>query len=295
MTPAPDERNEQSYYYPSDKPRNRGTQAIILVIAIGVLALGGWWASRTPEPAPEPVTEAPEPMVEQAEQIIPKKVATPEVEPEPTPPTVVETPVEVPQPEPVQLPNLDNSDSFVREALAQLGEGTINNKWLQTDNLVRRATAVTDGISRGQLLQKFLPVSAPSGKFVADKQGQTLTLSTQNYRRYDSLVNELVAVEPEQMAQALKQLQPLMEQAFGEQGYPDRTYEGTLLEAIDQLLSTPSFEEPPELVLESVHYSFKDKNLEALSQVQKQLIRSGPENTRKLQAYLQQLKDELGK
>ncbi|MGS2723865.1 DUF3014 domain-containing protein [Porticoccus sp. GXU_MW_L64] len=294
MNLPPDERNDQSYYYPSEQRRNRGTQAIILIIAIGVLALGGWWATRTPEQTPQPLAEAPEPAAEAATEIVPQPVPSPEPEPEPAPQPVPEIPVAA-EPEPVKLPSLDSSDNFVREALAQLGDGAINNQWLQTDNLVRRATAITDGISRGQLLQKFLPVSAPGGKFIADKQGQTLTLSPQNYRRYDSLVNQLVAVEPEQMAQTLTQLQPLMEQAFGEQGYPDRTYNGALLEAIEQLLATPSFEQPPELVLESVHYSFKDKNLEALSPVQKQLIRSGPENTRKLQAYLQQLKDELQK
>ncbi|MCV6604256.1 MAG: hypothetical protein OIF34_03055, partial [Porticoccaceae bacterium] len=61
MNLPPDERNDPSYYYPSDKPRNRGTQALLLAIAIGVLALGSWWATRTPDPEPEPVEVAMEP------------------------------------------------------------------------------------------------------------------------------------------------------------------------------------------------------------------------------------------
>ncbi|MCV6605487.1 MAG: DUF3014 domain-containing protein, partial [Porticoccaceae bacterium] len=239
-----------------------------------------------------PVEVAIEPTVETPVETPPEVTVEPEPEPAPEP-EVPEVPAEA-VPEPTPLPNLDNSDKFVREALSRLADPG-HSQWLGADNLVRRATAITDGISRGQLLHKFLPISAPDGKFIADKQGQTLTLSRDNYRRYDSLVNRLVAVEPEQMAQTVKQLQPLLEQAFGEQGYPDRTYGGALLQAIDQLLATPSFEQPPELVLESVHYSFKDPQLEALSPVQKQLIRSGPDNTRKLQAYLQQLKDELAK
>ncbi|UTW45350.1 DUF3014 domain-containing protein [bacterium SCSIO 12696] len=291
MNLPPDERNDSSYYYPSEKKRNRGTQALLLAIAIGVLAVGSWWATREPAPQQEPVAVAPETMIDQPIVETPTELVEPE--PEVAPQPIVETPVEpTPEVEPVVLPNLDNSDSFVREAITQLNASAAGN-WLKTDNLVRRATAITDGVSRGQLLQKFLPINPPKGDFLVDKQGQILSVSPKNYQRYNQLIDNLVEVEPEKMAQTLQLLQPLMEQAFGEQGYPDRTFRGALVEAIDQILATPAFEQPPELVLESVNYSFKDPQLEALSQVQKQLIRSGPDNTRKLQAYLQQLKDQL--
>ena len=292
MNLPPDERSEQSYYYPPGGRRNRTTQIAILAIAVIILAAGAWWISRSTEEPPEPEIPQPEPVVE----TIPEpEITTPDPEPVvETPPPVEPEPVE-PELEPVQLPTLDNSDDFVRTTLLALSNRDAHQSWLQADNLVRRGTAILDGVSRGKLIQKFVPINSPSGKFTADKQGERLSISSDNYQRYNQVVNNLIAIEPAQLASTIKRLQPLMESAFGEQGYPDRTYRGMLVEAIDELLATPSYQQPPELLLESVYYQYKDPQIEALSDVQKQLIRSGPDNTKKLQSYLRQLKDELAK
>ena len=290
--PLPTEdHNEQSYYYPpAGKTRSRTGQIAILAIAVGVLVVGGWWLSHKPQQPAEPVVEAPvvEPVIE------PVLEETPE--PEPEQPAVAETPEPIePEPQPEPLPSLDNSDEFVRGTLLDISDRPTHQGWLKSDNLIRRVTAITDGLSRGELLQKFMPLQSPQGKFEAEKHGEAITISSDNYQRYNTVVDNLIAIEPQQLANTIQQLQPLMENAFEEQGYPDRTFKNALLEAIDELLATPSYQQPPELLLESVHYTFKDVEIEALSEAQKQLVRSGPENTRKLQGYLQQLRIELQK
>lgn len=291
MNPTPDERDAQRYYYPQQGNRGKGTTRIALIaVAVIILAAGAWWLSRPAEQPPEQPVQLPEPVTETAPQ--------PELAPPAPEPAVIETPPPepepaLPEPEPVKLPALDSSDQFVRDTALALSDNPAHKEWLQADNLARRATAILDGISRGQLIHKFVPVKPPKGKFKADKQGKTLTVSSDNYRRYNQLIDNLTAIEPQQLADAIRNLQPLLASAFGEQGHPDRTYRQMLEEAIDELLATPSYQQPPELLLESVYYKFKEPAIESLSDVQKQLIRSGPDNTRKLQDYLRRLKSEL--
>ena len=69
--------------------------------------------------------------------------------------------------------------------------------------------------------------------------------------------------------------------------------EGILLQAIDRVLSTPIIIEPIELTRESVLYQFADPDLEKLAPLQKQVLRTGPENTQKLQQQALALKNAL--
>lgn len=289
MEISPNDRPTVAFQEDDQLPeRKRAPQAAILAIALAILVAGGWWLSRSMEPAPEEEVVSTLPPVEISE---PEPVI--DTEPEIQTPAV-EAPVEVDQPK-ITLPALDDSDPFIREQLSLLNISNTFQNWLQSDNLVRRAVVVTDGLSRGVMLQKFIPVSGPESKFAARKDGQQYWIDAKNYQRYDSLVNTLTAIEPEKLVNSVKLLKPLLDNAFAEQGYSDRSFDDALLKAIDQMLLTPRFDEPPELKLESVYFKYKDPSLEQLTPVQKQLIRSGPDNTLKIQSYLQQLKEELTK
>ncbi len=281
--------NERDYHRPP-VPNRRTGQLVVVVIAIAIIALGAWWFMR-PEPEPEMETIPVEPVttvVEPEPAVTQPNVAATEPEPEPESKPKPEATADRPE-----LPALDDSDKMVRETLSELSSDKLYKSWLKSDNLVRRGTAVTDGIARGKVLHKFLPVKPPSGKFLAIKKGQIYWLDPANYDRYDTLVETLVSIEPEQAVQTIHLLKPLIESAFAEQGYKDRTFDGTLLSAIDQLLETPVYDRPPQLKLESVYFKFKDDAIEGLSEGQKQLVRSGPANTRKIQDYLRKLRAEL--
>jgi hypothetical protein len=67
------------------------------------------------------------------------------------------------------------------------------------------------------------------------------------------------------------------------------------LTAIDELLDTPIVPLPIEVYSDSVMFKFKDEQIEALSGPQKQLIRTGPENTRRIKDILRDLQDALQK
>ena len=78
--------------------------------------------------------------------------------------------------------------------------------------------------------------------------------------------------------------------AYGNGGSPDQDFNSVLLEAIDQLLDTPEVPVPVEVYTDSVAYKYADDRLESLNEPQKQLLRTGPDNMRRIKAKLRELK-----
>lgn len=60
--------------------------------------------------------------------------------------------------------------------------------------------------------------------------------------------------------------------------------------AIDELLDTPEVPVPVEVYTDSVAYKYADSRLENLNEPQKQLLRTGPDNMRRIKAKLRELK-----
>jgi len=65
------------------------------------------------------------------------------------------------------------------------------------------------------------------------------------------------------------------------------------LHAIDVILATPIVVEPIKLTRDSVVYKFADPALESLLPLQKQLLRTGPENTKRIQQQATALREAL--
>ena len=204
----------------------------------------------------------------------------------------------VTQPEPVitptapSLPELDSSDGYVRETIAEQS----NNKmtpWLIPDDLIRRSASFMDGLARGTISEKIFPLGFAEGKFTTHRQDGKIWLNAGNYERYNSVVDILLSIDMQQMAKFFHKMRPLLELAFSELGYRPRQMDGIILQTIDNILAAPVIVEPLALTRDSVTYKFADKKLEELMPLQKQLLRAGPENTRRIQQQAKALRDAL--
>ena len=191
------------------------------------------------------------------------------------------------------LPSLDNSDQFVRKRVSLMSNKDNLQGWLATDDLLRRSASYLDGLARGVILTKIFPLSTPQGKFVTHRDGEGIWLNAGNYERYNSSILVLASMDMKLMAQMFHFSRPLIERAFSELGYQPRQMDGIILTALDQILSAPIIVEPIRLTSESVAYKFADSELESLSPLQKQLVRSGPENTQRIQQQALLLKNAL--
>lgn len=191
------------------------------------------------------------------------------------------------------LPNLDASDQFIRDRLVLLSEKRDLVVWLTTDDILRRSASYLDGLARGIILSNIFPLSSPEGGFSTHRDEQTIWLNAGNYERYDNTVSVISSLDMDLAAQIFHLTRPLLEGAFSELGYRPRQMDGIILTALDQIMNTPVIFEPIQLSRDSVNFKFFDSKLESLTPLQKQLVRAGPENTRRLQKQAKLLRTAL--
>lgn len=255
--------------------------AIIIAMIAGVMLFSGPESEDAPEP--EPVPLAPEPPPEPA----------PEPEPAPQPELVV-PPVSEPEPEPEpELPALDASDDYVREQAQTVADDDALEPALSAEQLVRRFATVIENLAEGNLVRDPVEHLAPEGSFVVERRNDTPYLNPRSYRRYDNLARVVAAVDAEQAVHMLDEMGPLLDEAFAELGLADTDPRERLRRAIDLLLETPVVEGTIELEQPSVMFRFADESLEDLLPAQKQLLRMGPDNQRRVQEKLREVRGLL--
>jgi hypothetical protein len=212
------------------------------------------------------------------------------------PSTVATTAPAINQP---ALPDLNTSDAEIKNAARQLNSALAWVKWITTEQAIRKFVIIIDNLTTGKITQKYLPIPKPTAPFPKTKNDPKTTSDIQGYldnrsfERYTPYVNTFGQINNTMTAALYQRYSPLMEQAFAELGYSDRNFHDTLMQAFDVLLSAPIVESNIALIRPSVLYQFADPNLEKALPVHKQLLRMGPENTRRLQAKIRQLQTLL--
>jgi len=244
-----------------------------------------------PTPAAEIEVIEPRPVPTRITPSTPAAAASVEVEPIVVDVVEVETPVAEAA---VDLPRLNDSDSFVAEKISELSSGTSLLGYLVDEQLVRRAVVLVENISRGQYPQTALPYKPiVEDMQVSSDDGRLFTMEAASYARFDAAVAAFVALDTEQTVGLYRLLSPLLQQAYAEIGFRDAEFEQALTKAIDAVLSAPEIEGPFQLVKPSVMYLYADTRLEELANMNKQLIRLGPENSARLKAKLREFKQAL--
>ena len=265
---------------PEDSPPP-DNQNLIRLVALGAsivvvaLAVGAYWllgdgdADETPA-APEPVAEAPAPQ--------------PIAEPEPAPI----------EPEPVEVPELEESDSFVGAVVGGLSSHPGLAAWLTGERMVRRFVVVVDNVANGRNPAQHLPFMRPGRRFSTTGEAPDTRIAAASYRRYDVHAEIIDSLDADGVGALYAVLEPLLDAAYSELGYPDTPFSSGLRRAIDHLLEVPVLDGPQAVTRGMVFYEYSSERLDALTPAQKQFIGMGPDNVRIVQAKLRAVARAIG-
>lgn len=247
----------------------------VIAIAVAVLVVVGlalfWFLGGGDEPeAPmETATQAPAPRLA-------------------TPPEPIDT-----APAPLELPTLEDSDAFARDLVAQLSSHPGLASWLVSDRLIRRFVVTVDNIAEGSNPSQHVPFMEPDQAFAVSGEEPSARIDPRSYERYDNVAGVIDALDVDGTAELFATLEPLLDEAYAELGYPDTPFRTTLGRAIGRLLETPIPDTPPAVAQRATYYVFLDEDLQDLTAAQKQFIGMGPANMRKVKAKLRSLADAL--
>lgn len=264
--------------------RATARNAIIIVVAAVLVALGMWWFNRDDAAAEPQVVDPPE-------------VASVSTLPEEAPPAIqypIEAPPEAAAPVAEETPR--DPDVVATDALNEVFGAEIAG-WLVNDQVARRLVATLDNLPRQTRIEQLRPLRAPATPFVVERETidaavneERIVLSAANYARYDAPVALLANTDAAGAAQVYRRVYPQLQAAYEDLGYPGRYFNDRVVAVIDHLLTTP--EPQGELLLEQpkVLYRFADANLESLSPGQKLLLRIGPGHARTVKQKLREFR-----
>jgi hypothetical protein len=234
--------------------------ALILLVLAGAAA-AAWWFTRERGTAETAQIAAPAPIETAA-------------------------PLDARGPRETNLPPLGELDPAVRDLVRGLTSSALVERWLATSSLARQMAALVHGAAAGPTPLRFLAPLRPPGTFeVAERRGATV-IAPQTHARYDAMTSVITSLDATALAGAYRTLSPRLEDAHDELGTPDASFDGSMRRVLDQLVATPIPQGPMRVVPRGGVYAFEDQALERLSPVQKLLLRSGPDNARRIQAQL---------
>jgi hypothetical protein len=261
--------------------------AIVLAIVLAVVL----WPN---EPEPKSITviedtSANEPTIE--------PTIEPKLEPiiEASPTVMIPEPTEA-QTEPETIPEpvpLDISDGTVKTKLLTLSDYDEFARLLIDEALLQRFVIMTNTLADEEIAANNSVLVKPDKPFRTYIQADKQWIDPASYKRYSPYVEIFESLETKSLLQLYQEYKPAIEDIFVEIGNPSDSFDEILEQAIDVLLDTPEVPSPVEVFTDSVMYKFADRQLESLSAPQKQLLRTGPENMRRIKAKLREIKETL--
>lgn len=211
-----------------------------------------------------------------------------------TAPTEVAVVSNRPKSQNLDLPSLDDSDGFLRALVTTLSQHPMLARLLATPSLIRGATLATVQIGDGKTPAAPFAVLRPSTRVAIAGNAATGKLDASTYARWNGDTDALVSIRPKELAQLYVNVKPLFDQAYRELGYPNPDFDEAIVKAIDTLTETPQVDQDPVLLRKQPgFYEHEDQTLRALQPVQKQFLMMGPENRRRIVAWLKEIAAQL--
>jgi len=228
------------------------------------------------------ITNAPEPDVFEAPPKPAEMVISPDME---------VTQIEVVEVEVDLVLGLD--DALVKSSIAAVASSPALASLLVNERLIERFVINVDNLANAQLTLKDTLLTPPVEQFKTYQQADRTWIDIASFQRYNRYIDALESIDIDQLLALFDSYEDNIKNKYAEISRPGESFDSALIDAINTLLDTPQVPVPIEVYTESAMFKFKDDRLERLSGPQKQLLRTGPENMRRIKDVLHNLRESL--
>ena len=272
----------------------------VAVISAGVAVAVLWWLMAGPK---APLDEAPDALpITEMTVLDNGAINAPELPSS----AVTSAAAGPPELQPVEVPvaalplGADQVGSTLTDFLGKKAALT----FFQLDDFPRKFVATVDNLGRTHAPPVAWPISPTDGRFTVQTHDGATIVSSDNGLRYTPLVLLLESINIPQAVDLYVRMYPVLQQTYGELGFPNRQFNDRLLQVINHLLATPRAPQVVAVKLTEVkgpipslrpwvRYEFADPELEALSSGQKIMLRVGSVNQNRLKARLSAVRQEI--
>jgi hypothetical protein len=185
------------------------------------------------------------------------------------------------------------ADKAISNALAAMPGREQILRFALPSEVVRRVVLTIDNLPGDSMSMQYRAVNTIGGPIVIERKASAIFLSADNARRYEEFVKMASNLDSRRLVGLYKRFYPLFQQEYSAIGYPDRHFNDRVVEAIDDLLATPTPQGPIELIQPRVLHEYADPGLERRSVGQRMMLRLGPENANRLKAKLREIRAAL--
>lgn len=257
---------------------------LALILGAAVIAAGGYFTLKSQELEPTPNQRAIASPIPQLPVTGPR-YPLPSESDLPNSPSATDS-------LPTTIPHLDDSDPTLEIALRGLFSGVDLSQLLVTRDFVRRFVVTTlNSIGRTQPLASLSPVIPPSPGFQVNADE---TISDENFKRYTPYVDLLARLDAHQAVKFYIKAYKIFQAAYNDLGSPGH-FNDHLVDSLESAIQAPTPSEPIRVSRTGpTHaYKFVDAELEALTPIQKILVRMGPAHARVIQDKLRKIRGLL--
>ena len=181
------------------------------------------------------------------------------------------------------LPDLDSSDAMIRQAILSLTNFSVPEVegLLPGDQLIRKFVAVLDNAAAGRFSLTLLGDLSINGIFVAREiEKDVFEIDFRSYQRFNFVTDVFYSIDAARALELYRLAKPLINAAYKELGYLEGDFDKIFFLALESILKTPDFPERVLLKRPVVMYEYIDPEYEALNAFQKQILRTGPRNSK---------------
>ncbi len=235
----------------------------VAVVAIGAFVAWRVWRGGGEQPPQQPQVAA---------------APAPAAEPQAAAPPADETPVDAAGAKPV---------------LETISPNTRFRAWLAEANPVRRLVVILANVAEGTIPRKLLAVLGPSSPFSVERRGDKTVIAAESYARYDGTADVVDSFDVRALASAYRRLRGALEAALHELGYPAGSLDRLTLKTLKRIEAAPVADGDVALENEGGAWIFADARTERLGDLEKQLLRMGPRNERRVQAKARAIREAL--